>query len=366
MKKILTAIVLSAGVFTASVGQVNFYYLPELYAKSVDGLGSFQLQNLTGSAVSGRVIISVKENTSRSGVVTITTPVSSFNPGMNNFPRTSFASAVFNFSPNRVAVIINQTRAFIPGEYTICFRFVNAVNHGDDYESCFDASIQPLVPINLLIPAEHDHICEKRPSFSWQPPVPFQPSMRFRLLLTEKKQGEAVENLLMNTPLVLLDNISSTTISFPSFAADLTEGKTYCWQVVVSQQGVIVSKSEIWEFTVQCKEAQAPLGGDSYRELKLLQNGNYYISSRLLKFSFRNNYNIKKLNYSILDIEKGGEKIKNLPEIALTAGINKIDIDISDLDLVPGKYYLLKVYPFNEPEAEVRFIYQETANSNQK
>ncbi|HSC38936.1 MAG TPA: hypothetical protein VLD19_13735 [Chitinophagaceae bacterium] len=363
MKQLLIAMVLSAGIFTASEGQVNFYFLPELYAKSVDGLGTFQVQNLTGAAITGKVVILVKENTTRSGVVTITTPVTSFGAGINNFPRTSFANAVFNFSGSRLAALINQTRNFVPGEYTICFRFINSINHGDDYETCFDASIQPLVPINLLIPADHDHICEKRPSFSWQPPIPFQPSMRFRMLVTEKKQGEAVENLLMNAPLILLDNISSTTVSFPSFAADLTEGKTYCWQVVVYQQGLIVSKSDIWQFTVQCKEEQAPLGGDSYRELKLLQNGNYYISSRMLKFTFRNNYNIKKLNYTILDIEKGGEKIKNLPEVPLKPGINKIDIDISDLDLVPGKHYLLKVYPFNEPEAEVRFIYQETTNS---
>ncbi len=362
MKKIFIAVVLLAGVLATAQAQVNFYFMPDLYARNVDGLGTFQVQNLTGGTISGRVTITVKENITRSGIVSIILPNTSFAPGISNCPRAAFNNAVFSFSNNRMAAIANQTRSFVPGEYTICFHFVGGGNHGDDYENCFDASIQPLVPINLLIPAEHDHICEKRPAFSWQPPVPFQPSMRFRLLLTEKKNGEAVENLLMNAPLVLLDNITSTTVNFPSFAADLIEGKTYCWQVVVYQEGVIITKSEIWEFTVQCKEAQTPLTDDSYRELKLLQNGNYYVTSRMLKFSFRNNYNIKKLNYAITDIEKA-EKIKNLPDVALVPGLNKIDIDISDLDLVPGKHYLLKVYPFNEPETEVRFIYQETTNN---
>ena len=366
MKQLLIAIAFSSCILTAEA-QVNFFFLPEVYARNVDGLGVFQLQNLTGAPLVGKIAITVKENTSRSGVMTITTPETSFGAGVNNFPRTSFSNAVFSFQGNKLAAIVSQTRNFPPGEYTICYHFINTGLHGgDDYEQCFDASIQPLVPLELLIPADHDRICEKRPSFSWQPPIPFQPSMRYRMLLTEKKQGLAVENLLMNAPLILLDNISAATISFPSFAADLVEGKTYCWQVVVYQQGVILSKSEIWEFTVQCKEAQAPLEGDSYRELKLLENGNYYITSRMLKFLYRNNYNIKKLHYDLIDIEKGGEKIKGTPDIALQPGVNKIDIDISDLDLVPGKHYLLKVYPFNEPEAEVRFIYQEATISNSK
>ena len=272
MKHLLMAIVLSAGMCVVSQAQVNFYFLPDLYARSIDGLGTFQLQNLSGAAIEGRVMIQVKENTTKSGIVTINLPVTRFATGSNNFPRTAFTNAVFSFSDNKMAAIVNQTRNFPPGEYTICFQFINTDNHGDDYENCFDASIQPLVPINLLVPDDYDHICEKRPAFSWQPPIPFQPSMRFRMLLTEKKDGESVENLLMNAPLILLDNISATTINFPSFAADLIEGKTYCWQVVVYQQGVVMSTSDIWQFTVQCKDSVPALTGDSYRELKLLQN----------------------------------------------------------------------------------------------
>ena len=180
----------------------------------------------------------------------------------------------------------------------------------------------------------------------------------------EKKQAAAIENLMMNTPLVLLDNIPSTTVSYPSFAPDLVEGKTYCWQVTAYQAGVILSKSEIWEFTVQCSDPVKPSPNDSYRELKSLVNGNYYIATRSLKFSFLNRYNVRKLDYLIYEAEKGSAKVKHIPDVAIVPGLNKIDIDLSDLDLEPGKHYILKVYPFNEPEVTVRFIYQDNEPSN--
>jgi len=183
--------------------------------------------------------------------------------------------------------------------------------------------------------------------------------MRFRLLLTEKKEGEAIENLLVNAPLLLLDNITTTSINYPSSHPDLKEGKTYVWQVIAYQNSVVMSRSEMWEFTVQCTEPGKQAPNDSYRELKQLVNGNYYIANRALKFTFHNNYNIKRLSYAIYDLGKGMKKLKDCPEVSLTTGLNKIDIDLTELELEPGKHYLLKVYPFNEPDVQVRFEYQD-------
>jgi len=341
-------------------GQLNFQFIPEVYGRSIDGLGMFSVQNLGTSSMQGNVIITVRENNSRTDVVSIITPNAVFNPGNNNFPGGVYAKSSFKFSNNPLASIVSQTRSFPPGEYTFCFRFADS-NKGsvDDFENCIDASIQPLVPITLLSPGNGDHLCQKRPPLSWQPPIPFVSGMKFRLQLTEKNGGASVENLMMNTPLILLDNISSSTINYPANSPDLKEGKTYCWQVVAYQSGLIISKSEIWEFTVQCTDPKRPSENDSYRELKQLVNGNYYIARGYLKFSFQNNYNIKRLNYTILDISNGLQKIKHLPEVQLQTGLNKIDIDLSEMDLIRGKQYILRVYPFNESEVEIRFTYQE-------
>ncbi|MBO9203996.1 MULTISPECIES: hypothetical protein [Niastella] len=347
-------------VSTAATGQVVTYFQPEVYGRTVDGLGSFQVQNLTGAALRSQVVITVQENVTKSPVVTITTPVTTIQPGTSNFPRNVFAGSLFRFSSNAYANITNQTKNFPPGQYTFCYRLVSADDkQSDDYENCFDAEIQPLVPMALIYPADGDKICEKRPLLTWQPPIPFNSSMRFRLLLTEKREGEAIENLLVNAPLLLLDNITTTSINYPSSHPDLQEGKTYVWQVIAHQNNLVISRSEIWEFTIQCTEPHKQLPTDSYRELKQMVNGNHYIANRALKFAFQNNYNLKRLTYAIYDIGNGMKKLKDCPEVTLKQGLNEVDIDLTELELEPGKHYLLKVYPFNEPDVQLRFIYQD-------
>jgi hypothetical protein len=361
MKRTILILISFLSVLVTTKAQLSFYFLPELYGRSIDGLGTFQVQNLGQQNMIGQISITVKENKSGALVVTVSTPVVTFSPGLSNFSKSIFSNSAFNFSSNPYGSLTNQTRNLPPGEYTFCFHFIPKDKIlFDDYENCFDGEIQPLVPIMLLNPAQMDSICTKRPVLSWQPPMPFSSTMKSRLILTEKKgDNEGVEDLLMKTPLLLLDNISTTTINYPSVNPELKEGKTYYWQVIAYEKGLVISKSEIWEFTVQCKEAIKPGPNDSYRELKLMVNGNYYIANRFLKFSFRNDYNISKLKYSILDVAKGGEEMKHLPEVKLQQGFNKIDIDISDLGLKPGNHYILKVYPFNEPPVEVRFVYKE-------
>lgn len=361
MKRVIQIGFLLLVIATSASGQFNFTFLPELYGRSVDGLGSFQLQNLGTEKVTGRVLVAVKENTSGALIVTVATPMFVLNPGANNFQRSVFSNGAFRFSSNRHGAIASQTRSIPPGEYTYCFKFdPQDKTRFDEHENCFDGEIQPLVPLTLINPAHLDTICNKRPVMSWQPPMPFSSGMRFRLLLTEKKGDDSgVENMLFKTPLLLLDNISSTSINYPTVNPELKEGKTYYWQVVAHEKGLIISRSEIWEFTVQCKEPTKPAPADSYRELKQLMSGNYYIANRALKFSFRNDYNVSKLRYVILDVADGSKEIKNLPEVRLQHGLNKINVDLADLDLTEGNQYILKVYPFNETPIEIRFIYKD-------
>lgn len=363
MKRIILAILLVTCIGCIANAQLNFVYIPEVNAKTVDGLSLFQMQNLTGKSLTGNIIITARENTNKKDVVTIKTPVITIAPGVSSFPRGVFSGSAFMFPANNFARIVSQTRTFIPGEYTFCFRFIPQDKMGDEYESCFDGSIQPLVPISLITPADKDTICQKRPVLSWQPPMPFNASMRFRLLLTEKKGRSSMESLLTNAPLVLLDNITTTTINYPSTSPELKEGKTYCWQVIAYQQGVIISRSEVWEFTVLCKEIPPVSNKDSYRDLRSLVNGNYYIANYMLRFAFTNDYSAGKLRYTILDASNGMKEVKGLPEVKLARGINKVDLDLSSLGLEPGKSYVFKAYPFNENEIVLQFTYQEKSEN---
>lgn len=357
MRIILYFILLTVSTASSSMGQVIFHFIPEVYARNLDGLSTVQIQNM--SAVSnGQISIIVRENSKRIDVVEIIIPAFLMKQGVNVIPKNVFGNSLLKFGNNAYGKIVNQTKSFPPGDYSFCFVFIPAEKGSLEFENCFDAFIEPLAPMQLLLPADQDTICLKRPVLSWHPPMPYSGSMYFRLMLTEKKQARnGTEAMLKNAPLLLLDNITGTTLMYPANYPELKEGATYYWQVIAYQQGVIISTSEVWEFTVKCRE-DAIADNDSYRELKSLVNGNYYITGQYLKFSFLNNYNIKKLQYAVLDINEGAKPVKHLPEIKLMPGLNKIDIDITEIGLKQGKTYILKVFPFNEPSVEIRFIYQ--------
>jgi len=357
MKKFLVFWVLSMLLFQYADAQLQFSFVPDVYARKVDGLGNFQVQNLSANSYNGHVRILVQREKEK--VVEIVTPVVNFTRGLTNFPRSSYMNSVFRFASGKSAAITNQTGSFPPGDYNICYQFIPTDKQADsEFENCFEVKIMPLLPLSLLLPYDSDTLCSTKPVLSWQPPMPYNAGMKFRLILTEKNSNGKVETLLKEAPLVLLDNISTTTINYPANYPPLKEGKTYCWQVVAFESGLIISTSEVWVFTVQCKEIPRQKINDSYRELKQLVNGNLYIANSSLKFSLNNVYGTKKLNYTIIDLGTG-ELIKQLPEIKLQQGFNKIDIDFTDIDLTEGKTYMLRVLPFNEPVLDLKFMYSE-------
>jgi hypothetical protein len=224
-----TYITLLLLVFAGGVSaQVNFMFLPELYGRHVDGLGTFQVQNMGSEKINGRVFITVTENTSGAAVVTVVTPLFILNPGVTSFSKPVYSNSSFRFASTAYGAIAAQTRGIPPGDYTFCFLFMpQDKSRFSEHENCFDGDIQPLVPLTLLNPGLLDTICSKRPVLSWQPPMPTSAAMRFRLLLTEKKHGNPAEDLLMRAPLLLLDNISSSVINYPSVNPELKEGETY-------------------------------------------------------------------------------------------------------------------------------------------
>jgi hypothetical protein len=356
-------IVLLMLLFTVQVqAQVSFIFIPEMQGRTLDGLLQVKLANPANQSqlVSLKVTVTVAN---AGQVVTIRSAPFQLLPGTSSLPAGLFSRAAIRFSENKIAAVCRQSGYFTEGDYEYCFELTpgDPSHQGEVIaEQCFDYYLQPFSPLILINPAEEDKICNKRPPFFWQPLLPSIPGVQYRFLLTEVKAGQAkVEALNYNTPVINQLNINMPMLFFPPLAKDLTEGKTYAWQVTAYKNDMMLVNSEIWEFTVECEDNSVKVVPESYRDISDLAKGNFYLAKGRLMFAVENVYDHAKLDYKIRCISQPDLEVKKLPAVKLTRGSNNIMILLDEnKSFVDGNYYLLEVKLPNGEEKQLRFLYK--------
>jgi len=349
--------------FSELKAQIDFNFSPTIYGQTLEGLQYTQIINSSGFDLKGFVTVKVRE-VSGQDVVAVKTAIFLIRPGVNNITREAFSNARFSFARNNFGSILNETGRFAEGEYEYCFEADISESKQSQlpqiFENCFVSKIQPLTPLLLIDPVDGDELCNKRPNFLWQPPMPLPASAKFRLIVTEVKEKQDIaEALAYNLPVINQANLFGNNLLYPSNAPDLKEGQTYTWQVIVYTPKTILSKSELWTFKIKCNEKKPELNTDSYRELKETDDGNFYVANKSLRFSFNNAYNSGELSYSIENLSDSRSAIMNLPKLKMYAGLNKCDLDLSEYRAFKnGQEYLLKVKLINR-ELRLRFIYKD-------
>jgi hypothetical protein len=351
-------------IASSAKAQVSIQFMPVIFGQSLDGLMHVQLVNTLPLDLKSTVTIKVREVSKGGAVVTIKTPSFILKPGSQELPAGAFGSARFIFSPTDYGMMLAQTRRFPEGEYEYCFEVDISESKMDQwppvFEQCFIQRQQPSTPLLLLSPVDGDEQCHKRPDFVWQPPMPLPADARFRLMVAELlPKQDIAEAITFNPPVINQANIPGNMLFFPSNAPELREGKKYVWQVTVYTNKTIIKKSEIWTYEVKCNEHKEEPATDSYRELKEAQDGDFYITSKVLRFSFNNPYSVGILQYRISSVSDPEAVIKGLPTLTLGAGLNKYDIDLSaNRSIKREQEYLLTVVLPDKRQLKLRFLYK--------
>jgi hypothetical protein len=342
---------------------VSFQFVPELYGRNVNGLFNCRIINASARRAATLTIAVTERKNGQ--VLYVKSTAFSINPGNSIIPSSAVRNAAIQFSNNPIGVIIRHDHNFPIGDYEYCFT-LNFTDAGNDAvaEQCFNLQLVPFAELNLIEPFNKDTVCDKRPGLSWQPLLPGVTGSSYQLVLSEvKKDQNAVEALNYNLPVVNQSHIVATVLPYPAIAKELEQGKTYAWQVTAYKEQTILNRSEIWTFTVQCKEnKKKPLiiPDDGYRDIEDLVKGNYYVAVAYLKFALINPYQEKSLKYEITSLNNPGKKIKGLPKITLLKGKNKIRIDLFNTDSFnDGNSYLLKLKLPDGTEKSLRFIYKD-------
>lgn len=342
--------------------QVAVSFSPTLFGQSLEGLGLAQL--VSSFTSNKQVTVTVNVTHMNFGqVVVVRVPAFLLKPGVNPINRVEYSKASLQFGNSVIVSQLKQTGRFAEGEYEICYTVTTSEKGGDveTFENCFPSMIQPATPLLLINPIDGDQICNTRPQFVWQSPMPFTRDMRFGLQLCELRDKQNREEAIVNNiPLLAQYNIPVSTFAYPPTLKELSKDKKYIWQVTVYSGKTILSKSEIWDFKIDCNELPAKEPSfESYRELKETDDGNYYVAHGILRFSFNNPYSGGFLNYSISPMITPENAVKKLPEFKVNAGLNKYDLDLGGYkSFKDGEEYLLTVYLKSDRVLKLRFLYK--------
>jgi hypothetical protein len=342
--------------------QIAVNFNPVIYGQSIEGLAYAQIVNSSLGNLIAKVTVKVR--TKGLNVVTIVMPSFQIHAGMNEISRAAFSNARFGFGNNNYGLTASQSGKFPEGDYEYCYA-VDISESKDPqlppiYENCFVQELRQRTPLLLINPIDGDEICNKRPQFIWQPPVPLPLDARFRLVLAEvKEKQDIVEAVTYNPPVINQGNIVGNNLFYPANAPDLKQGQKYAWQVIVYSGLAILVRSEVWTFTYKCQEPSKDTTTDSYRELKETSDGDFYIANKYLHFSLNNPYSPGNLAYTIASMVDPDKAIKGLPKLKLNTGLNKYDIDLTEnKSFKNGQEYFLIVTIGSNRNLRLRFIYK--------
>jgi hypothetical protein len=346
--------------------QITVNFNAALHGRTLDGLAFAQIMSSYQQNKYAKIKITIRENGGTATATTVMIPFLLIHPGANIINRPEFSQSNFVFSPSATGQTIKQTGRIPEGEYEFCFE-VSVGDHktqviDDVFENCFTSQVQPLTPLVLINPAPDDESCNTRPNFTWQPPMPMQVATRFRIIVCEKEEKQTdIEAITYNIPIINVAAIPSGNLFFPPRTPDLKKDKRYVWQVTAYQDKTIVTKSEIWEFTIKCEEEKKTVDSDSYRELKEQLDGSVYYAYGKLRFSLSNPYSPGPLTYSIENLSDTKDEIKKLPELTMTSGFNQFELDLDEIrGFKADKSYLLKVKLQGNKTLQLRFVYKAT------
>jgi hypothetical protein len=345
-----------------AVAQVSVNFNASLYGRTLDGLSFTQIINASSQPVYVKVKVTIREM--RQGTVaTVQIPYFQLKAGTNIISNQNFIKSNFVFANNSMGIRLSQTSKLPEGEFEFCFEITTGdpktLVITDVSDFCFQSQISPLTPLLLIDPIEGDKFCNTRPNFTWQPPLPLQPATQFRIIVCEKNEKQTdIEAITYNLPIINIGGLYNNTLLYPAKTPELKKDHKYVWQVTAYEEKTILTKSEIWQFEIKCEEEKKEQSIDSYRELKEIEDGNYFVADKILRVSFNNPYNPGVLNYSIVSLSKPDEKVRKLPELKLSAGLNKYEIDLSENSFFKkDEEYLITVRLENNRVLKLRFIY---------
>ena len=194
--------------------------------------------------------------------------------------------------------------------------------------------------ISLISPFDLDTIDTKNPLLLWSyfgnKDLKRTKSRIIIVGLEDDQSSEA--GIIVNQPLVKMDDLLGTQLFYPYDAPPLEEGHRYGWQVQEISNNVIINKSEAWEFILPIKPIEKPI----YHRIKSKADATVYKTHNgIFYFYLKNRYNEKALTFFLYD-----DRGKLLSENILLNPSNEEEFQEVNIQKRGMNYYQLNLGEF--------------------
>jgi hypothetical protein len=201
----------------------------------------------------------------------------------------------------------------------------------------------------LLSPQDKDTVDSPNPMLVWgntRPLSNLSPGEYFRIVVVALSKGQGSEAaVVVNTPQYFKNYLKETQVQYPYDAPALESGKHYGWQVQLLNNGVIVNKTEAWEFIVNAHTE--PLDNKYARLRTTLDASAYLAVNNRIFFRFDETYAATdtKVRCTVLDTRMKPLDAKTMDgstgEVAFKKnGFNQYEVDLKGANIKSGYYYL--------------------------
>ncbi|MCW3104308.1 MAG: hypothetical protein JWO09_2748 [Bacteroidetes bacterium] len=273
--------------------------------------------------------------------------------GLNSAYDVARRAASVEYSNGNQAQYIKATSSLPSGNFRICTDLIlmSSPEPADQY--CDEVVSDYNQYLYLVSPNDGDTVNSLTPLLMWTHSEPFSvlgQGESFRIVVSEMQAGQGPENAVtVNTPVMSQNYLTGHNIQYPYDAKELTPGKKYAWQIQKMANGVIINKTEAWEFVVRKKPEEKDI---KYVALRPVVDGSIYTAvNGKVYFRFIEEYQAKGEMKAYIISDKGKElpvpvandqEDKKHSTSIKNNGDNRFVLDLELSGLKPG-YYRLEI-----------------------
>jgi hypothetical protein len=258
-------------------------------------------------------------------------------PGLNIIPANG-VKPQFEYSSQALRELFEQYKKLPEGIYEYCVSVkpdynLNESTPGPIYNECVYHKSQDVFLINLIDPDNDAKIYEYNPMLSWTVNYPFASELKYRIRVTEIKEGQNTTGAInRNNPVYDEKNLMQMSIVYPVYGKPLQKNQPYAWTVDAYYKGILLGGAEPWKFTIIEDSLLVAIPKDpSFVDVKREQGIYDLYAPGILKLKYElEDLKTDSLSLQLLDKNEKPVKLKEASSLKAIYGDNRFILDFKE------------------------------------